>query len=309
MTKPLILTDDDVARLLTPTEAVAVMEQTFLARAQGTYVGAPRWSLPLGGGDLVFTVGGAADAVGFRAYLLGGVAHDDQLVAVWDRKTGKLRGVVIGAVLGAMRTGAIGGVAVKHLARQDAASLALIGTGRQAYTQLRAALAVRPAVQAVRVFSRTPQHRRTFCEDMRELLPHLNIAPTESAEEAAREADIVICATTSREPILKGAWLKAGAHLSTIGPKHPDAREIDASAVERADFIVTDSPEQAASYPNGIITDGSGKPLVDLAAVVSRQAGRPSEDAITLFLSTGLAGTEVALAARVIEKAGLVEKL
>jgi ornithine cyclodeaminase len=239
-------------------------------------------------------------STGFRAYLRGKFQHDDQLVAVWDTQSGRLRGLIVGEALGVMRTGAIGGAAVKHLARWESTSLALIGSGRQAMAQLHAILAVRPALREVRVYSRTPQHREAFCDNALGHYPRLKITPVNTAEEAVIDADIVVGATTSREPVIRGEWLKLGAHVTTLGPKGTTEREVDEEVVRRADFLVTDSPDQAAAMGTGLITEGTDKAVYDLAAVVSGHAGRPSDEAITLFISTGLAGTEVALGAHLI---------
>lgn len=303
-TAPLLLTDADVLRLLSPTESVAVIEEVFKRRAQGDYAGSPRWSGKFGASQMTFTVGGNADLAGFRVYFHGGFEADDQLTAVWDAQSGALIGVVVGAVLGALRTGSIGGVAVKHLARFEATSLALIGTGQQAFTQLQAVLASRLALQEVRVYSRQPQNRAAFIEDVQAISPRrVRFINCPDAESAVRGADVVIGATNSIEPVIKGEWLKAGAHVSTVGPKGQTRREVDQVVVERAGLVVSDSPEQARAYPTGLIIDGTSHNLYDLSAVVTGQVGRPSDDAITLFISSGLAGTEVALAAHLLQKA------
>jgi ornithine cyclodeaminase/alanine dehydrogenase-like protein (mu-crystallin family) len=300
--KPFVFDDNDVHRLLSYAEAVAVMEEVFTQRARGTTAGLPRWNFSFPQGKLTFTVGSVEGSTGFRVYLRGGFQRDDQLVAVWDTQSGRLQGLIVGERLGVMRTGAIGGVAVKHLARQDTSSLALIGTGRQAMAQLQAILAVRPAIGEVRVFSRNPDHRQRFCDAALGHFPRLNIYPTDTAEATILGADIVIGATTSREPVIRGEWLKPGAHITTMGPKGRREREVDEEVVGWADFLVTDSPDQAAAMETGLITDGTDKMVHDLAVVVSGQVGRPSDQAITLFISTGLAGTEVALGAHLIRK-------
>jgi ornithine cyclodeaminase/alanine dehydrogenase-like protein (mu-crystallin family) len=303
---PFTLTDRDLEGLLSPTEAVALMESFILARAQGLAYGPPRLTAPLGPDkNLVFTAGGGGEVLGFRAYLTGPFAHNEQVVAVWEAATGALRGLIVGELLGAWRTGALGAVAVKHLARHEAVSLAIIGSGRQAYTQLMCILSARLALQEVRVYSRTPDHAEQFCADILQLRPRLNIYTSPSAEAAVRGADVIVTATTSREPVLLGEWLKPGAHLNIVGPKGRAACEVDMRALERADFIATDSPEQLGAYPGGAVSEnlGPGGVVYDLAAVLSGQAGRPSETAITVFLSMGLAGTEVALGARLLQKA------
>lgn len=301
---PPLLTDDHVKALLSPTEAVALMESFILARAQGLSYGPPRLTAPLGPGkNLVFTAGGDGTVMGFRAYLTGAFPQNEQLVAVWDAASGALRGLIMGELLGAWRTGALGGVAVKYLARHEAVSVAVIGSGRQAYTQLTCILSARLAIQEVRIYSRTPEHADQFCADMLQLRPRLNIYTCPSAEAAVRGADVIVTATTSREPVLLGEWLKPGAHLNIIGPKGRAACEVNMAALTRAEFIATDSPEQMAAYPGGSVLEGGDLMAYDLAAVLTGQAGRPSETAITVFLSMGLAGTEVALGARLLQKA------
>lgn len=298
---PLFLNDEHVTQYLSPAIAVDIMEQVFLARTQNQYAGVPRWNLPFHGGQMVFTVGGAGDSVGFRAYLRGkNLTHDDQLNIVWEQSTGKLLGIVSGVLLGAMRTGAIGGVAAKYLAPKNAEILAIIGTGKQAMSQVLSIASVVPSLKEVRVYSRNPEKREKFCAESAQKLPHLKIYPTENAESAVRGADMVVGATTSQTPVMMGEWIKDGAHVTTLGSKSVTSREIDEALVNRARFVVTDSPEQIYAAEFATLLEGTNHQLVDLATVVSGQGQRPS--GISLFLSVGLAGTEVALASYLIDK-------
>lgn len=297
---PHILSDTDVQTLISPAEAVHVMEGVFRARASNLTASTPRWELPYPNGRLTFTVGAVPEGVGFRVYVRGDYPHDDQLVAVWNRDTGALRGVVIGPALGVLRTGAIGGVAIDHLAAPDASTLALIGTGRQALAQLQCIAAVRPLRQ-VWVYSRSADKRTVFVAEAARHLAYLPITPVESAEAAVRQAEMVVCATTSKTPVIKGEWLQAGAHVSTLGTKGRSAVEIDAAVLARAAWIVSDTPEQSRAYVGGCIVDDTDTPLNDLAEVLDK-VPRPTGDGITLFLSAGLAGTEVALAAYLCDK-------
>jgi ornithine cyclodeaminase/alanine dehydrogenase-like protein (mu-crystallin family) len=288
----LLLNDSDVKKL-NYADAIQVMEAFFLARASGETAGMPRWELPFPQGRLTFTVGASSDSVGFRAYARGNYQHDDQLVAVWNSDTGALKGLIVGATLGVMRTGAIGGVAAKYLAPKNASTLALIGTGRQALSQLRAIASIRP-LSEVRVFSRNAENRQSFCVEAKSFLPNLSIHPTESAEEAVRDAEIIVAATTCKNPVIRGEWLSPNAHVSTLGTKGRNTREVDEDLVNRAAFIISDSPEQTRNYPEGTVLDGTSQALFDLADLVSGTLKRP--EAISLFLSSGLAGTEVGLA-------------
>jgi len=294
---PLLLNNDDLRQHVSPAEAVEVMESVFRARADGQTAGAARWELPFPEGRMTFTPGAVPGGVGFRVYLRGSFDHDDQVVVVWDRDSGALKGIVVGGAVGALRTGAIGGVAIKHMTPPSATTLALIGAGRQAWTQLEAIMAVR-ALDEVRVYSRQPGHREDFCARAIAAWPDLNIAPVDSVEAAVDNASLIVSATTTREPILHGAWLMPGAHVSTLGTKGRNFREVDDDLVARASWIVTDSPEQTRNYAEGTILDGTGKTLLELADVVAGKSAHPAGDGLSLFISSGLAGTEVALAAR-----------
>ena len=305
---PKILSDVDVARLARMPDMIVGIEAALTAKANGTLTAPPRVKVPVGGrGDLVFTVGGISDLVaGFRAYHNIPRKSPDgaQLTAVWDQKSGTLKGIVTGDLLGEIRTGAIGGVAVKLLARADADSIAIIGSGAQARTQLAAAVAVR-GLKSVRVFSRSSENRERFAVEMGRKL-NLEIQSCASAEAAVRDAAIVIGATDSVQPVIEAAWIAPGAHVTTVGPKSLGQHELDQAIANRAALIATDSPAQIAAYePPFFLRDTPHmERIIDLADIAAgKRAGRQSDEDITLFCSAGLAGTEVLLADRLLEMA------
>jgi ornithine cyclodeaminase len=288
-------------------EAVDAIEAAIARKGRGESVTPPRHYVPNKNGALVFTIGGDADegAIGFRVYgaFAGGV-RDSQVVAVFDAKTGALKGLVLGELVGAMRTGAIGGVAIKHGARPDAKVLGVIGSGEQARTQVEAAVAVRDLVE-VRVYSRTRAHRDAFASKLSERLG-LRVAAVASAEEAVRGADIVVTATNSSTPLFDAALLGPGAHVNAIGPKFANRSELDPAVAERAASIFTDSPEQLRAYPEPSFLEGtahSGRVSNLADCVAGGSPIRSSDGDITLFLSVGLAGTEVALADLALSRA------
>lgn len=153
-----VLTDSDVLKLTRMKSIIGAIERAFHEKANGTLVSPPRFQLETENGDLVFTAGAATsteNVTGFRVY--DTYSNDDpgheQLVSVFDSETGVFKGI-IGNLLGVLRTGAIGGVAIKVMSRPDAKQLAVIGTGDQAWTQLEAAIAVRD-IQRILVYSRS----------------------------------------------------------------------------------------------------------------------------------------------------------
>lgn len=307
-----VFTDPDLELPALMPLAIEAVEDALLQRARGAFVSPPRHAVHIdGAGDLVFTIGGGVGGqepvAGFRAYTTFSSDQDDQLVAVWNVETGRLKAIVIGSLLGAIRTGAIGGAAIRHLSREDASVVAVIGSGLQARTQLEAAVAVR-RVRDVRVFSRSTANRHRFAIEMQERIG-MPVHAVETARAAVEGADIVLCATASPEPVLKPEWLVPGVHINTVGPKTVDAHELSVDIAAVARRIVTDSPAQLLAYARPFFLAGTPhlERIEDLAGIV---AGSQAKDAvgparepddITLFCSTGLAGTEVVVASRIAD--------
>lgn len=297
-----LITDADMDRLLDMPVAIDAVETVLRERAAGTAMSPLRQTVPIGEAALVLTSGGSTEArvAGLRVYPTGHGA-DEQLVAVWDMASGRLTAVFVGDQLGAVRTGAIGGAAIRLLSRPDSRVLAVIGPGRQGLTQLLAALAVRP-IRDLRIYRRTFDLSRAQARDLSARLA-VPVTAAETADEAVKDADIVVLATRSAEPVLRADWLKPGAHVNALGPKWRGRSEIGMDLVERASVLASDFPEQFADEGEFIL---HGTPhlerLQDLAALQVAPPRRGPDD-VTLFLSHGLAGTEVAVARALAERA------
>ena len=302
-----ILTDDDIHSQFDYETAVDAMRDAFAERAAGTLEAPPRWYVPAGEGELVFTVGaatGPTNAAGFRVY--GNYPGEDggrtQLVAVFDATTGAFEGLLAGHATGRLRTGAIGGLAIDCLAREDCETLGVLGAGVQARTQVGAACAVRD-VDDVVVYSPTPDSRDSFAETAGEEVEP-PVRAVDDPEPVVREADALVCATDSDEPVFDPDWLEAGTHVTTIGPRFRDAHELPLAVVDRADTIATDSLPQVDDYDREYLVGGDDyERMVELAdALEDPELGRTGADEITLFCSVGLAGTEVVLGKRFLEE-------
>jgi len=293
-----MLTDADVRRLLSPEVALAAARRALADAYRGDLAAPPRVSVDAGELTFVVTAGGyAAGPAGFRAYGLW-PGRSDQAVVVWDG-SGALQGIVVGSELGARRTGALGGVAVDVLARPGAARVAVVGSGVQAWAQLWAIAAVRP-IERVDVWSPSPEHRLSFARRARAELD-LNAAAAESARAAVDGAGIVVLATRSTEPVIEPEWVVPGTHVTTVGPKSRSGHETPPALADHAAIAASDAPGQAAAYSEPFFTS---RPLTHLGRLVAEpgEAAR-SGDAITLYCSTGLAGSEVVLAAALLERA------
>ena len=309
-----VLTDEEI-KTVSMKLAVECMEDAFRQHAAGNLVAPGRLTSDVNIGQLVFTVGAVTTphpVVGFRCYDFQHLASPRraELTVLLDAEDGHLRGIVTGPLLGALRTGAIGGVAIDYLARRDTKTLGLIGAGYQARTQLAAALAVR-SFDTVRVFSRNPEKRHQFAVQMRSQFDCV-IQEVETAQHAAEEADVLICATTSPEPVIEASWLKPGVHINTIGPKFKDSHELGPDVAELATRLVTDTSAQLEAYGETLLLHGRPEmdTVEDLSAIVAAES-LPSQDGgtvstrsatdTTLFISLGLAGTEVFLAKQLMD--------
>ena len=173
------------------------------------------------------------------------------LMTLFSAESGDLLALIEADFIGQMRTGAASGVATRLLAREDARTLGMVGTGLQARTQLQAIAQVRKVAE-VRAFSRAAEKREKFAGEMTQALK-IPVSAAESAEAAVRDADIVVTSTTSTSPVIEGAWLQPGVHINAIGANFPQKRELDAQAVERCDVIVVDSREQSKMEAGDLI--------------------------------------------------------
>ncbi|MER5604855.1 ornithine cyclodeaminase family protein [Micromonospora tulbaghiae] len=293
----LLFSDDDVAAAVDAPLTVAAMRDALLAAYAGRLIAPPRASAPLDGGRMVLTAGHLTGQwYGFRSYDTFGHPESGQLVVLHDATTGAVRAIAVGEELGSRRTGGLGGVAVDALARADAATVGVVGSGRQAWTQVWAAAAVRP-LREVTVYSRSAARREAFAARVRAELD-VPARAVGSATAAVRDRDVVVLATTSTAPVLDAADLAPGTHVNTVGFKQTDRHEFGTDLLDAADLLVTDSPGQAAAYvpPMLAAVEPYAGRLRDLGAVLAGALpGRTTADQISVFCSTGLAGTEVFL--------------
>ena len=233
---PLYLTERDVESLITPGEAVPVLEACFRRVADARVENVPRRRLGNGSFAVMSAVDPELGYAGVKAYA---VVEGKAVFAVslFDLTTGELAAVLEADTAGQRRTGAASGVAAKYLARREAATLGVIGCGWQAESQVDAIRAAVPSVERVVAYCRTPERLRAFCKRMA-------AEPAESHAEAAAQ-DVVVTITTSRDPVLRGEWLREGALVCAAGANHPSKRELDNVVLERASFVCCDSKENA----------------------------------------------------------------
>jgi ornithine cyclodeaminase/alanine dehydrogenase-like protein (mu-crystallin family) len=306
---PLLLTEADVQAILTMPLALELVEQSFLRLADGTAVCHPRQRLRLAGKGFLHYMAASDSAggyVGLKIYTVSpsGVRF---LVPLFSGQSGELLALIEANHLGQARTGAASGVATRVMARADARTAGIIGTGFQARTQLEA-VALARKLERVRVFGRNPERRERFAKEMTARIG-TPVMPVASAEEAVRGADILITSTNATQPVVEGRWLERGVHINAIGINFADRREIDTETVNRADVIAADSVEQSKIEAGDLILAFGAdaqrwKSVLELSDIVSGKiAGRTSRDQITLFKSNGIAIEDIVVGGRVYELA------
>ncbi|MEE2949367.1 MAG: ornithine cyclodeaminase family protein [Chloroflexota bacterium] len=306
----LFLNEQEVAQLLPMSECIDVIDQAFAHAGGGKVDNRPRNRIRMPGGFFHFMAASNAGqgVFGYKAYpSFSGPGSAKMIVMLYDYETGGLLSCMEAGRLGQIRTGAASGVATKYMAKETAETVAVIGSGFQARTQLEAVCAVRD-IKSVKVFSRRKERREEFAKRSGDSLA-VDVKAVESAEECVADADVVIVITSAREPALLGEWLSPGAHINAAGGNHWMRREIDEEAVLRSDLIVVDDLEQAKIECGDLLwLEPRGSFRWDMAnelqnVVAGKVNGRPSVSSITLFESMGLALEDIAAAQLVYNKA------
>ncbi|HSC72865.1 MAG TPA: ornithine cyclodeaminase family protein [Gaiellaceae bacterium] len=299
----LYLSEDDVQRLLSPADAVDAVEGSFRRMAAGVVHIAPRRRLELDEGRLADMAASDLELGYAGAKVYAGFADGTAfVVALFSTQRPELVAVIEADRLGRLRTGAASAVAAKHLAREDATTLGVIGCGDQAETQVACIRAALPQIDHVVAYCRTERNLQDFCK-------RVGAEPGESHRDAAAQ-DIVVTITTSRDPVLRGEWLKPGALVCAAGANNGRSRELDNVVLERASLVCCDWLEQTRVESADLIEPVQSGVLDWLEVhqlhevVAGELPGRQSLDDIVVFKSNGIAAWDIAAAAKVVELAG-----
>ncbi|MDI6698917.1 MAG: ornithine cyclodeaminase family protein [Candidatus Saccharicenans sp.] len=313
-----IVDRDELSRLLTMAEVIELVERGFLLLHQKKVLMPPRsvFNAPYHEGSLLYMPVLIEDD---RPYLvtkiitvypensrLFGLPVLQGLVLVFNAMNGTPLVALEASFITAMRTGAAGGVAAKYLARKDSKVASLFGAGPQARTQLEAVCSVLPVEKCYLVSYQDPREE-SFAGEMGEKLG-IKVVITADRKSAVEQADVIICATTSRTPVFDGSWLRPGTHITAIGSFKPEVRELDSETIRRAKIYV-DSREAAREEAGDLIipvregvVDWS-KIEAELGEVIAGEKnGRENPDEITVFKSVGLAVQDAVVAIGVLKK-------
>jgi ornithine cyclodeaminase/alanine dehydrogenase-like protein (mu-crystallin family) len=304
----LLLNEDDVRQVLTMDMALEAVEDGLRKLALDEAQNIPRARTQTDHA-MQHVMSASAKSIGVMGYKAYATSRKGQHfhVGLFDGKSGALLTLIQADYLGQVRTGAASGVATEYMARHDASEVGLFGSGRQARTQLQAVCKVRN-VRRVQVYSLNEANRRRFADEM-SVICQTEVEPVPRPEMAAEDKDIIITATTSREPVLNGHWVAEGTHVNAVGSNFLGKAEVDAVAVRRCESIVVDSKDQARLEAGDFVQaleEGSihWADIHELGQViVGRYTGRAHPQDVTLFKSLGIAVEDVAVAARVYTQA------
>jgi len=314
---PLLLRENHVTELLDIETAIAAIEEVLRDQAEGQATNRPRSRVATPTSQLhVMSAGDRRLGVyGLKAYSASRKGARF-LVLLYESETGDLLAMIEADRLGQMRTGAASGVATKYMARADADTVGIYGTGWQAESQLMAVCAVR-AIKSINVYGRDAERREAFARKMTALL-RVEVTAAASPEETACGKSIVITATNAREPVLKGEWIEPGTHLNVAGSNFLSKAEVDVETIKRASIIAVDSIDDSKleagdlmpAIERGVI---SWESVTELGRIVAgRDHGRKNDTDITLFKSNGIALEDISTALRVYKLArerGLGEEI
>ena len=293
----LILDEAAVRKFLRLPALIPAMHQALRALSAGEVVQPVRVVVPIAeqGGFLFNMPAYTGAQLGAKLVTLfpnnQAIPTHHALILLFQPTTGEPLAVMDGRLITEMRTAAVSAVATQALARPEAAVLALLGAGVQAQSHLAALKLVRQ-FREIRVWS--PRNAAAFAD-------RFGVRLARSAEEAVRGADVVVVATTSRTPVLRGEWLSPGVHINAVGAPRPDWRELDDDVLRRTRLYV-DSREAAAREAGDVIA--AGAIFAEIGEVLGGQkAGRQSAGELTLFKSVGVAVADLASAGLVYREA------
>lgn len=312
-----LLTEQHVHSLLPMSDLISAMESALAKFSSGEVLQPVRTVLTVGPAKSYYGLMPAyipaPASMGAKIVTVFGENHKKGLpshlatVLLFDPDTGSLIAMMDGRYITEARTAAVSAVSARFLAKPDASTLALIGSGVQARSHLEALTQVRQ-VQEVRVWSPRPQSRQQFIDDMSPRVS-IPIRDCASAEAAVAGADLIVVATASKTPVLESEWVAAGAHVMCVGACRPDQREMAPALVTRGRLYV--DSRAAALVESGDVVMNIAEQRFDAShlrgeigeLVLGRVAGRASDSEITIFKSLGMAVEDVVAADLVFRRA------
>ncbi|MEM2909564.1 MAG: ornithine cyclodeaminase family protein [Nitrososphaerota archaeon] len=310
------ITEDEVKKLLNMDETIAAVEKAIKELSLGTAKMHPRVRMRIEEheGDILVMSAYVPSLNIFSTKVVSsyhrnvgrGLPTINALLVVFDPKTGRPLATIDGAYLTAVRTGAISGVATKYLARDGASILTVIGCGVQARTQALAISKVRK-LEKIYAYDIRREAAEVYAKEISDAL-NVETSVANSPAGAVSEADIVVTATTSKQPVIRWEWLKKGVHINAVGSYTPDARELDSETIIHSKVVIDYMPAALEEAGDVLIPISEGKfsakrIYAELGEVIAGiKPGRVSDEEVTVFKSVGLAVQDAAAASVILMK-------
>jgi ornithine cyclodeaminase/alanine dehydrogenase-like protein (mu-crystallin family) len=301
-TSPLWISEADVASVLDMGSAIAALERGLALEAEREATNMTKTHVAWTGGSL-HAIGASirGDGIAGTKTWVNTPRGSTPLLLLFDATAGRLVAVIEAFALGQFRTAALSGIATRLLAREDARTFAVIGTGEQALPQVAAVAAVRP-LASVRVFGRDAARRAAFARRVEETLG-LPTAPVESVAGAVHGADVVTLVTRATEPFLRSGMIAAGAHVNAIGAITPERAEFEPDLLDRCAVIAVDSVPQVQRLSAEFIRyfqEGNKEwsRVTPLSALLAHGRARPTGADVTLFKAMGMGISDLSLGLR-----------
>jgi len=309
VSSPLWISEADVVAMMDIGDAIRALEKALLAEARGQAKNMVKTHVAWNDGATLHAIGAVFPHEEFAgtktwAHTKGSATP---LLILFDSETGRLKTIIEAFALGQLRTASASGVATNLLAMKDADDFAMIGTGKQALTQVAAVLAVRP-IKRIRVFGRNLERCEQFAARVKREFEIETIA-ARSVVETVAGAAIITVATRATEPVIAAHMIARGTHINAIGAIVPGRAEITRDVLDRCSQIVVDSVPQAQKLSRELMdffggADQEGwKQVRSLADLVAASESRGASGDLTLFKSLGMGISDLALGVEIYRKA------
>lgn len=306
--EPLWITEADVVELLSLSEAIGALERMLRIEAAGEAQNMAKTHAIWGGGHTLHAIGAVVPGVqmvGTKtwAHTAGGATP---LLLLWDSETGRLRAIIEAFALGQMRTGSMTGVATKWMAGADADAMAIIGTGKQALTQVAAVHAVRP-LKRLRVYSPRAESRTAFIAKIGQHF-EFPMEDCASVEAASDGMPIVTLVTRAREAFIGADHLARGAHLNAVGAIAPEREEFRQDVFARTGMVAVDTVDSVRRLSREFIEHyetgpGDWAAVKPISALVAGGATRGGDADLSLFKAMGMGVSDLALGVEILSRA------
>ncbi len=300
---PLWISESDVVQMLDLGEAIGALEKALVEEARGEAMNMTKALMQYGKSNLHAVGGKLGNIVGTKtwAHTEGGTCP---LLLLWDASNGSLVAVIEAFALGNMRTGGISGVAANWMAKPSADVMGLVGTGKQALSQVGTMLAVRP-IRRVQVFSPTADKRAAFVAKVREEFG-IEVVDCTSAEAACKGAQIVTLVTRATQPFVTPAMLEPGTHLNAVGAIAPDREEFTQDMFARVTAVAVDNVSGVQALSREFMTyygRAGWETVQPLSKLIASGRRRTDKDDITLFKAMGMGISDLALGVELAKRA------